>query len=426
MNFKKLTQIVTFLFVTAIVSCSKKEEDMKEDNNVATSIKVLSDSNVYSLQETIVFLVETNLGNNVTAESVLTINDVVIDGNTYVPQKNGSYSVKASYNNLSTSSTFTVGNVSNVELITDAKSIEVGSTVQFITTAVLANGSKVDVSENTQFFVNENLIFGNKYIPNQAEKAMKVKAVFNDVASNEVSIDVNELINIPASFTQKVVVEDYTGTWCGWCPRVSQAIDLVKAQSSKVFVVKIHDNDIMENDYSIALKAANQVESHPTAFINRQNKWTGSQPDNLDKVLSKAIGTTQLGLAVNSILFNQQMTISVAAGFAEDTTGLKLVVFVLEDKIIASQLNYTSFYHGENPVLNFEHNNVIIYAATNVLGDDITATRGIKHKQFTVDLSDKIISNASNTAILAMLVDENNNQVMNAQYAKVNAHKVFD
>ena len=63
--------------------------------------------------------------------------------------------------------------------------------------------------------------------------------------------DTNVVENIPDGsldtppisgyFKKRVLIEDYTGTWCGNCTRVSYAIEQVKAQNDKVVTVAIHN-----------------------------------------------------------------------------------------------------------------------------------------------------------------------------------------
>ena len=65
--------------------------------------------------------------------------------------------------------------------------------------------------------------------------------------------DTNVVENIPAGnvdtppisgyFKKRVLIEDYTGTWCGNCTRVSYAIEQVKAQNDKVVTVAIHNGN---------------------------------------------------------------------------------------------------------------------------------------------------------------------------------------
>jgi hypothetical protein len=120
------------------------------------------------------------------------------------------------------------------------------------------------------------------------------------------------------------------------------------------------------------------------------------------------------------------MNILVSTGFAESVSGTKIVVFVLEDGILANQANYTSYYGGGSNLSNFEHNHVLRYSATAVLGDDTESGSGITHKPYSVNLSSYAVSNVENTAVLAFLTDQTGKVVLNAQYTKVNQSTSFD
>ena len=45
---------------------------------------------------------------------------------------------------------------------------------------------------------------------------------------------------IAGKFQKNVLIEDYTGTWCQYCPRVAYGIQLVEAANIKAFPVAIH------------------------------------------------------------------------------------------------------------------------------------------------------------------------------------------
>ena len=44
-------------------------------------------------------------------------------------------------------------------------------------------------------------------------------------------------------FTKRVLIEDYTGTWCGNCTRVALAIERVLAKTDRAEIVAIHNGD---------------------------------------------------------------------------------------------------------------------------------------------------------------------------------------
>ena len=59
---------------------------------------------------------------------------------------------------------------------------------------------------------------------------------------------------VPIEYKQYVLVEDYTGTWCGYCTRVSFAIEELKKQTNDAVVIAIHQGDPMQFVTSFNIK----------------------------------------------------------------------------------------------------------------------------------------------------------------------------
>lgn len=439
----KFFSIVTLVFSMFLIGCSPSENSAEGGGNnggepsggtptAPKSITLKADKTSFDQGGTITFTVKTNLGTNVTSKSSIKVNGVAITGNTYTPATHGTFKAKATYESfVSSELSFTVNEilpnvtVTSVAVEADKTAVEAGGVVTFTSKVTYSDGSVQDKTSETVFTVDGTEIKGNKYIGFNIG-TMNIKGVFSSVSSDNVSVQVSQIAT-PSNFTKKGVIEDYTGTWCGWCPRVSHAIELVEAQSNKVFAIAAHIGDAMENSHSTALKDAFGVNSYPTAYVNREAKWISPEPNNVSQATSVATGTTNLGLSINSTLSGETMQIVVSAGFAQNTPGTKLVVFILEDGILANQSNNTSYYGGANPIVNFEHNHVLRYSVTNVLGDPIATTAGVVHTSYTVNLGlGANVADGSKTGVIAMLVDGTGKKVLNAQYAKVNVDKKFD
>ena len=253
-----------------------------------------------------------------------------------------------------------------------------------------------------------------------------VKATSDSITSEEITVQVSSLsIVTPQNFTQKAIIEDYTGTWCGWCPRVSYAISLVEDATDKVFAVGVHIGDGMENTYSLSLEAGFSVTGYPTAYVDRSSMWVYPEPNNVGQATDMAQGMTNSGLALNSMLQGTTLNVIVNTGFTQEKNNVKMVLFVLEDGIIANQSNYTSYYGGGSSLPNFEHNHVLRYAATDVLGDVTNGSVGVHQKIFNINLPLSILDKTK-IGVLAMLVDSTGKVVYNAQYAPVDTEKEFD
>lgn len=418
----------TFFFFACSTDGNDPDPDPKDVD--PTSISLTSNKTSFDLGEKVTFIIKTNLGVDITSKSTLKVNETNISGNSYTPNSVGIFTVKATYKALASNELSITANevisVTSLKITSDVNSIKAGNKVVFTATATLSDGSTIDKTEDSKYFVDGIRIKGNKYIGYQTGE-IKVKSTYDSATSNEISIQISQ-ISTPANFTKKAVIEDYTGTWCGWCPRVSHAIELVEEQTDKVFAVAVHlaGGDPMENNYSKALSNAFNITGFPTAFVNRDAEWKYPEPSNISQAVDLAEGTANLGLAINSVLSENTIDIVVSTGFSQDASNIKLVLFILEGGINYNQSNYTSYYNGANPITSFEHNHVLRYFATNVLGDLTTSTTGIHHKPYSINIVSAKISNAENVSILAMLVNSTGKIVYNAQLAKINEDIEFD
>ena len=307
----------------------------------------------------------------------------------------------------------------SISITSDKSTLEVGETVTF----TVVDSEDVNITSQSVILIDGHSISGSTFVPLQA-KTYEATSSYESLVSNKIDITAT----LPSSFSKKAVVEDFTGTWCGWCPRLSYAASLVEEQTDKVFVVGVHLDygDPMENDFGIALKTEFSISGFPTAYIDRANKWQGNQPTNIEQALNAAEGTVNVGLAIESSLTGSVLEFKVYQGFLENMTDVKLVVFVLEDGILANQSNNTSYYEGARPIVDFEHNGVLRYAATNVMGDPTTSTKGVHEKSYSVDLSSYDVLVPENTGVLAMLVDDSGKVLYNAQYVIAGQNQDFD
>ena len=308
----------------------------------------------------------------------------------------------------------------SISITSDKSTLQVGETVTF---TVLDN-EDVNITSQSVILIDGNSISGSTFVPLQA-KTYEATSSYESLVSNKIDI----IATLPSSFSKKAVVEDFTGTWCGWCPRLSYAASLVEEQTDKVFVVGVHlaNGDPMENDFGIALATEFSISGFPTAYIDRANRWQG----NIEQALNAAEGTVNVGLAIESSLTGSVLDFKVYQGFLENMTDVKLVVYVLEDGILANQINYTSYYggvgsSGVSTIVDFEHNGVLRYAATDVMGDPTTSTAGVHEKSYSVDLSSYDVLVPENTGVLAMLVDDSGKVLYNAQYVIAGQNQDFD
>jgi hypothetical protein len=234
---------------------------------------------------------------------------------------------------------------------------------------------------------------------------------------------------ISGLFQKQVLIEDYTGTWCGNCARVSYAIEKAKQESDRIVSVAIHHGNDPYNFVGIQplkdLISPNSVLALPQSRLNRTTTWTFPEVNNVQQALNLTSNNCGLGLALNSTVADGNINLNVKVKFAQNYSNLKLVVYVLEDKLIYRQVNYSTFYGAVNPIPNFEHNHVLRASLTNLLGNPLLNTNF--NQTVTTNFSVPIpanVSNAENINFVAFVIEENNN-VVNVRAAKKNENQEF-
>jgi len=237
---------------------------------------------------------------------------------------------------------------------------------------------------------------------------------------------------IPSSgrFVKNVLIEDFTGTWCGYCPRVSYAIQNVLNQNISAVPVTVHrSNGTLTDPFhfqpATPLMSQLNIVDAPTAILDRKEEWT-NEVTNSNQVKNLTGLNAQLGIAMSSSIQNNTINMNVNTKFGANMSNLKLVVYVLENDLLYNQVNYTSYYGGASVIQNFDNDYVLRASLTNVLGDNITGstnTGNIYTKNFTVPVPSNI-SNASKLTFVAFVLDSTG-KVINVRSSAPNVTQTF-
>ena len=186
---------------------------------------------MFEVGEKATFSVVDDEDDNITSQSTILVDGAAISGSTFIPADGGNYEIKATYLSVNSNVIDITVNapvtLSSVDVTLSSTSIFIGDTFTFAATAVYTDNSTVDITSEAEFYVDDVLVSGNEYTGVQVG-TIEVKAVFESITSSVFQVQVVDPSNLPTSFSKKAVVEDFTGTWCGYCPRVSYAASLVE------------------------------------------------------------------------------------------------------------------------------------------------------------------------------------------------------
>lgn len=287
-----------------------------------------------------------------------------------------------------------------------------------------------NVSSESEFYVNNEKITGNQFIT-QNKGDYKVYAVYKEVKSAEFSFKAIEKVISPATYSSKILVEDFTGTWCGWCPRLAYKLDQAANANAKIIPVGVHYGDGMTYTFVNQMASKYAITGYPTGLINRSSKWNESQA-HLDNFLAKK---ASLGLAISSTITGSRLDVNVKVGFAETISApLKLVVYITEDGIVEDQRNYLNtdinspWYQAGDPLVGFVHNHVLRSALTDIFGNDIpnylTLGRNTYSTDLSIDISDYF---PGRLHLVAFVVNgTTSSDIYNVQTVKAGSSIAFD
>jgi hypothetical protein len=256
---------------------------------------------------------------------------------------------------------------------------------------------------------------------------INTSCISNDWEDNSVNSEVIEQ-PISGKFLKNVLIEDYTGTWCQYCPRVLHGIEQVESEQLRAYPVSIHRSIASSPDpYNFPAAPLEQligVTGYPTAMLNRKVLWDNEI--STTEVKNQIKPNANLGLALNSTVTGGTINLNVNIKFLENFSNLKLVVYVLEDGLIYNQVNATSYFGGQNPIVNFVHDHVLRACLTDLVnGDALTGTNAgaTVTKNFTITIPSSV-SNGANMNFVAFVLDETG-KAINVRGATQNVTQTF-
>lgn len=159
----------------------------------------------------------------------------------------------------------------------------------------------------------------------------------------------------PTAFQRYSLIEEFTGTWCGWCPMGKETMEnLVK--NKRAVGVEIHQGDeLFVNDGVYAsLKKVYGNPAFPSGMANRRKSVVGTTfimgtsewERNVTNWTSK--GDSPIGIAAESVLDGTTLRVLTHVKINEKMTEkLGIGIYLVEDKVAGyPQLNYLRLQQG--------------------------------------------------------------------------------
>jgi len=446
--------VLSIIFPILFVSCSGDYEGVgdssasKPQNEVKTIVISFPSGN-FDINSDIVFKATSDANEDITSFCEFFVNDTKISGNTFKSASAGDFTVYCKYNSIkSNTATFKV--VSASQLI-----MTITSTTSGVTDGSSTSDSSIDLkftsNKSTSDFAVGDITISGGTLSSFSGSGTTYSATFTPAGAGDKTIDIaantftdgsgnqNEastqfnwkyVANTPKNFKTNVIVEDFTGAWCGYCPRVAYKLhELKKTLTTQLVVVAAHYGDVLQYSKITEMTTAFSVSSYPHARVNRTSKWNEQ-----NSMITSLTGTNaKVGVALESSISGSTLTVKFKAKFSEDFSDLKFGVFILEDDLLLDQRNYADFGYGsDDPLVNFKHEDVLRHALTSPLGDNIASSSTKKgatyEKEYTYVVPDKYGTfsvDKSKLKIVGFITDKDK-KALNSRLSAIGSTQTFE
>lgn len=245
---------------------------------------------------------------------------------------------------------------------------------------------------------------------------------------------------------RNVVMEEFTGDWCGWCPRGMVAIDLLTEEYGEKFIaVGVHNGDKMQDSSFDCL--LNFVGGFPSSVLNRlivADPYLGSSGKSfgIDMDLQRifTIPTEATVTIDRAELSSDKKHFSVTASahftISCEEMPYAMTYVITEDGVPGVQANYfagntsyksdpnLSFLVNENSYWKTTYNHVgrRMYDGLGIEGSLTGTITPGEPKTHSIELElPNNVSNPDNLHLVAMLIDKASGEIVNASSVKLSA-----
>ncbi|MBC6400402.1 MAG: Omp28-related outer membrane protein [Ekhidna sp.] len=273
------------------------------------------------------------------------------------------------------------------------------------------------ITNFVDFYANDQKL-KTHYFSSLGEGPFELKAKYQEIVSNAVSVEVQ------AGNTRgkKVLIEEFTGEWCGFCPTAAYNLSLLASRSDVVIMTAIFSaqrpGDKYEYKHVDALERELGINGAPHGLADRREVEGRIQAASINHAEFKPVldqieeifeTPAQLGIAIETELSGSTVTIKPSIKFYEEiTSGIYYTIYINENKLDGTgQANYYSgspgyqeskFYTQPDILTDYEHNHVLRKNVTDAFGKLIPASSVVLNGVYEpspvdVDLSEYVVEN---------------------------------
>lgn len=247
---------------------------------------------------------------------------------------------------------------------------------------------------------------------------------------------------LPATtfYPRVTVMEEATGTWCGYCVRGIETIERLNKEYPDNFIaIGIHNNDEMANWLNYE-GVANRFSSYPNSIINRQQMCDPDYPA-IRQIVEEQKNSAEAKIKAKALFIRTdssavKVTTETTFGFSDEGHGVYRIAYVVvEDKVGPyGQNNYYDSYQlgpddymyrwtqqpGKVKILFNDVARAIYSDADGQKGSLPVIIEEGKTYEHTYGFNlPKNIQDCKNIRIVTLLIDNNSGEILNAAQTSV-------
>lgn len=252
--------------------------------------------------------------------------------------------------------------------------------------------------------------------------------------------DKNGISRTLTSYPQKVVCEEGTGTWCGWCVRGIVMLDSIKNHyGDRIIGIAAHQGDVMSSDYFSGISRYLGSDGFPAGTVARRQNC---DPKNFIKyslaLLDYAEILSDIDLKTNFDKATRTVTATTTIHFAEaqKNNSFAIAYAILENRVHRpgddNYKQHNSYANGKAGVMGgyekydeyipsevMYFNDVARGYVGDILGIDGSIPTDVAAEEAIVDersfqLPDNVLVD-DNVEIVALLIDKKDGRIVNGQ-----------
>ena len=317
-----------------------------------------------------------------------------------------------------------------------------------ITTNGVATEEKTVQLDNIPFNESKqlNIEFNADEETKKYEKTFTITKVNGVDNASDKKNAIGNLITMLEKPVVRPVVEEFTGTWCGWCTVGYDGMEKAhETFGDKVVLIAVHYGDPMEiSDYS---SVASRADGYPSSIIDRGIAAYPS-PSNLKYYINQqiqnkiALASLQVSATwANSLKRVIRVNTRTKFVYSDDNVNYGIAFALIEDGMSGKtsnwqQTNYISgvddykdeypfWYDSPSKVSGIKFNHVAVAAwniADGVKNSVNPVIQAGEEQEFSFDANistNKVIQDKTKLKMVAMLIDRSTGLIVNAAEAAV-------